>query len=514
VHYERLGGTILTHGDLESAENSDIRCRVKANTPNSTVATTIKWVIDEGTLVKGPRPGYPNGDLLVELDDSGLQDLLKTETIALDKAESDKIQAEEAYKIQVSQNESDIKTAETKREIAAIALSKYTGLNEEEIRKPATVVRLKREVVQAGAGLRRPTRELAEEDLRRYKTGDYLALLKDALGQIDTAQSDLSQQEDREAWALRMVKKGYQTPSQSQAETSRKEALQLTLNKQTLALDVLVKYTKVSDLTQKITDLEEAQRALDRARAQAKAKEAQAAIDRDAKRSVWELEQTRCKDYGAEIKKCKIYAPHDGRVLYYVPEQVRRGGGGQQAIVAQGEPVREEQVLLQLPDLGHMVVDTRIHEAQVPRVHPGQPAQVRLEAFPGRVLRGRVLSISTLAAPRDWRSADVNLYVTKVAIDPEDAADLDLKPAMSAEVAIDCEDAVKPVLTVPVKAIVRDGEVGAERKIFVMTPDGPEEREVTVAGSDGKRAGVKNGLDEGDEVVVNPDALQVPVGQP
>ena len=43
--------------------------------------------------------------------------------------------------------------------------------------------------------------DIATEDLKKYKSGDYLAALKDNLGQIETAQSDLSQQEDREAWA-------------------------------------------------------------------------------------------------------------------------------------------------------------------------------------------------------------------------------------------------------------------------------------------------------------------------
>jgi len=34
------------------------------------------------------------------------------------------------------------------------------------------------------------------------------------MGQIENARSDLSQQQDREAWAKRMAKKGYQTASQ------------------------------------------------------------------------------------------------------------------------------------------------------------------------------------------------------------------------------------------------------------------------------------------------------------
>src|SRR5207302_2555826 len=62
VRQEKLMLTIVERGALESADNNDISCRVKAGTKNSTVATTIKSVIDDGSHVK-------KGDLLVELDD-------------------------------------------------------------------------------------------------------------------------------------------------------------------------------------------------------------------------------------------------------------------------------------------------------------------------------------------------------------------------------------------------------------------------------------------------------------
>ena len=50
-------------------------------------------------------------------------------------------------------------------------------------------------------------------------------------------------------------------------------------------------------------------------------------------------------------------------MIYYVPEQTRMGSGSTQSIVAQGEPVREGQKLMRIPDLtkmmvGRVVVDT------------------------------------------------------------------------------------------------------------------------------------------------------------
>jgi HlyD family secretion protein len=569
VKYDRIELTIVERGALESAKNSDIYCRVKAGNKGSTVASQIKMVIDDGSEVVHDRPlsevstisyfdapsgtwrtrqgeggsdGHPvvevagpdgkkiYSDLLVDLDDSGLQEQLKTQKVTVDKAESDKIQAEEAYKITVSQNDSDIKTAETKLELAIIDLMKYTGLDREEILKPETIARLKKELKNAEVNARRPAREIAEEDLKRYKSGDYLALLKDNLGQIETAQSDLSQEEDREAWAYRMVKKGYQTLSQAQAETSRKEALQLTLNKQTLALDVLVKYTKVSQLTQYLTNntsagsnggFEEMQRALERTKSQAKSKEVKDRTDREAKKSVWEQESSHFTDILDEIKKCKIYAPQDGMVVYYIPEQARFGGGSQQSIVAQGEPVREGQKLMQIPDLRHMLVNTKVHEALITRVHPGQPALIRVDSTSGQMLHGHVESVATVAAQQDWMAADVKVYTTKVAIDSEEIEKygLELKPGMSAEVTIIVADALTHVLTVPIQAVIGGSEMGSKRTILVMTPDGPKEREVVVGASNEKVVEVKEGLSEGDDIVLNPksvlgDKIKIHQGSP
>jgi multidrug resistance efflux pump len=507
VKYERLELTIVERGALESGKNSDIYCRVKAGSKNTTIATQIKMVIDDGSEVHGPSSENPTGDLLVDLDDSGLQEQLKSEKITVDKAESDKIQAEEAYNITVSQNDSDIKTAETKVELATIDLMKYTGLEKEEVLKPATIARLKEELKKATANARRAARDLADEDLKKYQSGDYLAALKDVLGQIENAQSDLSQQEDREAWAYRMWKKGYQTASQAQAETSRKESFQLVVNKTTLQLDVLVKYTKVSQLTAFITALEEAQRTLERTRGQAKSKEVQARIDRAAKKSIWEQERAHYKDIEDEIKKCKIYAPQDGMVVYFVPEQARFGGGSQQSIVAQGEPVREGQKLMQIPDLKNMLVNTKVHEALVSRVHTGQKAQVRVESYPDRVLHGKVASVATVASQQDFMAADVKVYTTKVAIEPRDIEGLDLKPGMSAAVTISVNDALEHVLAVPLQAIVGGAELGAERKVVVMTPAGPQEHSVTVGASTDTMAEIREGLHEGDQVVLNPKAV-------
>jgi multidrug resistance efflux pump len=503
VRYDRLELTIVERGTLESAKNSDIYCRVKAGAKNTTVSTTIKTVIDDGSEVLKDRPpeqartifvwddqnaayvekpGNPTGfarvvevpdkeagrtyysDLLVELDDSGLQEQLKDQKIVVDKAESDWIQAQQLYTIQEEKYKSDKKTAETNLELAKI-------------------------------------------DLEKYQKGDFPQALKDVEGRIKVAESDLEQQRDRAAWAQRMLKKGYYTVSQADSEQSKLQSLELALAKVIEEKRVLVepafglKKRTETDFKNKV---DVAALALGQVQRQWVATEVQYRTDRDTKKSIYDQGVSKYKDIKEEIKKCKLYALQDGMVVYFTPEQARFGGGSQQSIVAQGEPVREGQKLMQIPDLAHMLVNTKVHEALVSHVHKDQPATIRIDSFPDRRLTGHVDFVSTISSQLDFWSADVKVYITKVAIDEG----LDgLKPGMSAEVTITIGDVLDHVLTVPIQAVVGSAELGKKRKCFVVTPDGPVERDIVVGMSNDKMVEIREGLQEGDEVVLNPKVL-------
>jgi multidrug resistance efflux pump len=485
VKYDRLELSVVERGALESSDNHDIYCRVKSGAKNSTVASTIKSVIDDGSVVLKDRPkdqcgtmiswdhehamfieklGDPNrprvfevhddhnsgaryADVLVELDDSGLQEQLKAKKIELDTANAAKIKAEEDYEIMVS-------TTTT-----ALALAKI--------------------------------------DLQNYEEGAYPQALKDAEGKIKVAESDVEQQRERAAWSDRMVKKGFQTVSQAQAERSKLESLEISLASAVEARRVLtdpVFGTRKSEVTKRKNTLIVAEK-------NAIGQEIQAKTEREKCRSLYLQQKTQYDDIIGEIKKCVIYAPQDGMVVYYIPEQARFGGGSQQSIVAQGEPVREGQKLMQIPDLGHMLVNTKVHEALVTRVKQGQYAKVRVDAFPDRNYDGHIDSVATISSQQDWMSADVKVYTTKIAIDEIVQG---LKPGMSAEVTITVGDALERVLTVPVEAIVGSVEMGGKRRCYVLNGTDPEPRDIVIGMSNDRVVEVREGLKEGEEVVLNP----------
>ena len=476
VKRERLRVPIVERGNLESADNHDVICMVKAGSKGSTVASTIRWVIDDGSQVV-------KGDKLLELDSSGLEEQLKTQKITLDQAQAAMIAAEETLKIQQSQNISDIETAENAIKLARI-------------------------------------------DLEKYIKGDYQQTVKDIEGRMLIAKSDMEQWQDRAAWSQRMVARKYATATQAEADQSRLRSAEIALKKIQEEKRVLedptygMKARTVTDLEAKF---KEAERTLDRNQKQANSREVTAKSDFSAKKNIHTQENDRYHDIEAEIKKCIINAPQDGLVVYYVSEQSRFGSGSQQGIVAQGEPVREGQKLMRIPDLKRMLVNAKVHEAMVSRVHEGLTGTVRIDAFPDKLLQAHVKTVATVASQQDWMSSDVKLYQTMVAID--ESVD-GLKPGMSAEVTIQTEAQADNVLTVPVQAIISTNDMGKYRKCFVKLSNGQTEpRRIlvglsnermaeirdeaeTLAGLSGEeKAELKSGLKEGDEVVLNPRVL-------
>ena len=206
-----------------------------------------------------------------------------------------------------------------------------------------------------------------------------------------------------------------------------------------------------------------------------------------------------------------------GLVVYYVPEQVRGGGGTQQSVVAQGEPVRENQKMIQIPDLDKMLVNVRVPEAFVSHLSKAhekkQRAKIKVDAFPNYILDGYVKVVDTVASQQDWFASDVKVYKTLVKIDLHNLSEKDrekvqLKPGMSAEVTITADESNEAVLVAPLEAVVGSISMGAERKIFVVGADGqPVMRDIVVGMSNERVVEVKSGLKEGDKVVLNPQAL-------
>ena len=470
VHKERLKIAIVARGSLESAENGNVICTVRAGQKGSTNSTTIKWVEDPGKEVQ-------KGDKIMELDSSGLIEQLKDQNIKVEQAKASMVKAEEDYGIQKLNNETDIEKAEN-----AFALAKI--------------------------------------DLEKYIEGDFEQSLKDVEGRITTAQSDLEDWKDRSAWSNRMWKKGLMSKVQADTDAGRVQAADIALQKLKEEKRVLTDYTRKRTVTDLTAKLAEAKRGVQKATDQARAMLAQKNSDRATNKSVYEQEASRKREIEGEITKCQVYAPQDGLVVYYVPEQVKGGGGGsQQSIVSQGEPVREGQKMIQIPDLTQMVVNVKVPEAFVSHLRnesEGQPqkAKIQVDAFAKVILDGHVKTVDTIASQADWFASDVKNYKTIVTIDKIPDGMIQ-RPGLSAAVTISADESTEPVLVIPVNAVVGSISMKAQRKCFVIGADGqPVMRDIVVGMSNETFAEIKawdeekqTGLKEGEKVVENPRPL-------
>ncbi|HJZ89707.1 MAG TPA: hypothetical protein VKE40_02470 [Gemmataceae bacterium] len=543
VKNEDLDLTVVERGNLESADNRDIICKVKAGS-KGTYAATIKWVIDDGTLVRKAQP-------IMILDSSSLEDNYRAQKIQVDKVQADWVKAEQDYKITLSTNESAIETARTAITLAELDLEKYVGLPK------GTLSNRKRE--EARALLTELEMDL-ESFLQRHKaqfpdaSGEFHQSLNDLVGQIELAKADVEMSADRLAYSKRMELKGYLSPAQVQADESRLAGAKETLKKLETNKSLLRTFQaqrSVKDFSGKV---QEAWRAYDRAVSEAIAKEVQAEATRRTSRSVYLQEEEKLKEIEEQIQECKITAPQDGMVVYYIPES-SRWSQSERGLIQQGASVQEGQKMMRIPDLNKMQVATRVHEAMVSRIRGddrrstgvhesvqaalmlnlsplnallsqhdelverqraeylaneyyesarGMPASVRVDAFPERPLKGHVRTVATVASATDWMASDVKVYSTIVAIDEPLPG---LKPGMSAEVTIHVNSTLEDVLAIPVQAVVGGAESGRTRKVYVMTATGPEEREIQIGLSNEKMAEVKSGLQAGDQVVVNPKVL-------
>lgn len=541
VAKERLKLVIVERGTLESAENSDIVCRVKAGKKGT--SGIIKWVVDDGTQVE-------KGQKLIEIDDSALQEELTDQINKVNNAKAAWISAKENLQITESSNFSDIESAKTVQILAELELKKFLG-----DRIAVSVL-----PINTRADLQRYLASRLELELARQAAeangksiSDVVQTLSDIEGRIELARGDLKLAKDRADWSVRMVSRGYISRSQADADKSKFDGAKLAMEKTQLEYDLFRRYTIEQKVTELWSKVKEADRALDRVRTQADSKKNTAQADLESKKSVFGQETDRKQDIENEIAKCVLYAPQPGLVVYYQSEQSKWGGSTQQGMVAQGEAVKEGQKLMRIPNLARMMVDTRVHEAMVSKVkgevtrpthftntvraafcmdrfpmslalsqvafddmysdfrdkdfdvlYPGQRAFVRVDAQSSKVYQGRVKSVATVASQADWSSADVKVYKTMVSIDETVT---NLKPGMSAEVTILAEESTEPVMTIPIQSVVGSIAMGAKRKCYILENDRPREIEVTVGRSNDKMVEVKEGLNEGDKVVLNPRSL-------
>lgn len=407
--------------------------------------TTIISIVPEGTLVK-------EGDLLVELDASTLVESEKQQVITKTQAGAALKKAEESLAIQVRQNESDIAAAQLALELAVL-------------------------------------------DLEKFKSGDYLQQKSEQEGLVQVAQETLAQAEEVYTFSQRLARKGYTSQSQLEKDriSAKKSSIDLAAAK--TKLQVLEEFTYPRNIKELTEKADETKRARERVERQGIATLAQFQADLEAAKLTLQVETEKLERARTQIANSKIYAPQAGEVVY-ASEDDRRSDA--QAI-AEGTSVRERQRIIELPALDQMKVDARIHESLISRVREGLPARIRVDALPGKVFTGKVMTVSSVPVEGNWMRPDLKEYSCVVSIDSKPGENLSLKPGLTAEVEIIVQER-SGVLQVPFQSVVTAGQ---KMYAYALTPGGPERREIVTGASNDTHLEVLDGVLEGEKVIMN-----------
>ncbi len=311
---------------------------------------------------------------------------------------------------------------------------------------------------------------------REYLEGTNLQERQTIQSEMFVAEENLNRAKEYYAYSQKLASKGYVNELQLEADRFAVEKAKKDLDTANTKLRVLDEFTKPKMLS-----------TLDSAILIAKAKW-------DSGQNSHELELEKLEELDDQIAKCTMVAPEDGVVKY---AHITDGRGDQEFIVDEGTVVRERQVIITLPNAESMRVNMVVNESLVQYVRPGLEAVISPVGFGDRVLHGYVEKVNQYAEPTGWRQANVKEYKALVAIDEPTA---DLRSGMTAAVTIRCAE-VPNALQVPVQAVYAHG-----RKLycFVYKDGAWEAREVKAGPTNDKFFVIESGLNEGDQVAMNP----------
>ena len=308
-----------------------------------------------------------------------------------------------------------------------------------------------------------------ELKVQEYEQGTYIAELMELEKELVVSEAKLNSDKNILNHSKLMSKSGYLSQLEVEEKSFAVSQAELQVDLNRTKLNVLKEFTKREQLQTfkgRFTSTKATHEAnVERAMA-------------DASRRDRALE---------ELPYCVVVADRAGFVIH--PDAAE----WKTAPIEEGSMVHKDQVLLLMPDLSKMQVKLGVHESIVDRMKEGLTARV---SIPNKTLAGTVSSVASVARPASWINGNAVKYDTLIKLPPIDR----LMPGMSAEVEI-LIASYKNVLTIPVASVVESDD---EFYCWVQTDLGVKRRSIKLGDSNDVFTIVEAGLNEGDQVLLNP----------
>jgi multidrug efflux pump subunit AcrA (membrane-fusion protein) len=313
----------------------------------------------------------------------------------------------------------------------------------------------------------------AELTLQEYLKGKFEEEKKTIENEIFSAEESVRTQEDNLSFYKRLLERGYVTDSKVAADIIELDKAINAKDIAKLKLDVLNNYTKEKNVVQY----------------EASIASKQAKVESD-KQSL-SLDEERLKHLENQLTLCRILAPQDGQVVYYMPRW-----GGDDDLIKEGKKVFERQILLRLPDPTQMQIKGLVNEANIRLVKIGQTATIRLEAFPNQVFNGVVRIVNDYPEPGNWMGGSMSKeYMTTISVlNPPEG----IKPGLTAEARIIVNE-IHGALILPVQAVF---EYGGKTYAITYQNGKWNKTAVKTGPSNDKEVVILEGLKENDSVVL------------
>ncbi|MCA9166103.1 MAG: efflux RND transporter periplasmic adaptor subunit [Planctomycetales bacterium] len=440
--------TVTERGNLESQDNVQVLCEVDDVSGDGINGTPIVWIIDNGASVA-------EGDLIVELDSTPLQERLDAQVLRVEEQRSQLTQAEVQFENQITQNETTLMEAELAVKLAELALKQFGHEEAGTFQIDLQDIELQIQEAEAGQMIEQTNLQGVEQ---LYKLGYR------SVGELNEARLNNLRAQRQLATAI----------------SKRRELVEFEYEKKKMELEGA---------------LVSSRQALKQVGLDNTAKLAQVQAKLSAAQLQFAKEEELLTRYRDQVARCKIYAPQDGMVAYWV-----ENGRYRRDEIRAGAPVRPRQPILTLPNLKKMQVRTSVHESVLDQIKKGLPATVRVDAFPDMQYTASVNTVAVLPDQGGWLSSDTKVYQTIITIDEDVQL---LKPGMTAVVDIHAAH-LDDVISVPVQAIE---QVGQESWLYVDQKGAPIRRSVTLGMTNSKFVEVRSGIHAGERVVLNPGAI-------
>lgn len=309
----------------------------------------------------------------------------------------------------------------------------------------------------------------------------------------------------------RLAEKQFITQTELELEEVKVKKAEIRLQSSETAERLYVTYEFPKEAERFLSDYEEALASLERTVRDAQAELSQQKARLKSAQSTYLVEMEQLRELEEQLVACRIKAERPGLVVYGSSTESGRGyRGSSQEPIAEGTSVRERQLIITIPDMTKMGVNVSIHESAVKRVTTGQLARAVADANPDSPISAEVIRVAVLPDSGNmWMNPDLKLYKTVLRI-PE-TVDW-IRPGMSAQVQI-LIDELRDVLYIPIQAISAYGD---KRIVYVNNGGGVSMREVTTGQYTADYIEIKEGLQEGDTVLLLPPAdiesIAVPAG--